>query len=216
MAVDAPPAFEPIDAAPMQEPIDVRKGRRTLSQSPAAVAARRRRAAKREGKGADVKRRKSPARRGGPKSLAPEIGALLTLINGAIIVSPLGTRPIEAIADPAVPPTRLGDELDAAEIAALASGIDAQCRRSPRFRKYVEMVLGAGSGGTLMTVVALIAARRAARHGMLPAEVDAMAGMVLAADVGALADLGDVQGEQGGQDDDTGETIPDRSESADE
>lgn len=214
MAIDAPPAFEPIDAAPMQEPIDTRKGgrgKRVLSQTPAAIAARNRRKERKQGRTSDLRATRGKGR--GPKSLAPEISAFLSLVNGVLIVSPLGTRPIEAITDVNVAPTRIGDELDAAEITALAAGIDAQCRRSPRFRKYVEMVLGAGSGGTLMTVIALIAARRAARHGMLPPDVDAMAGMILAADVGALAGLSD---DQPSQDETTGETIPDRDEAAPE
>lgn len=77
-----------------------------------------------------------------------------------------------------IPPLR-ADALDPTEIAALAKALDAQARQSPRFRKYLEAALTAGSGGQLFGVVALIGARRAARHGILPAEVDAVfAGML--------------------------------------
>lgn len=209
--IETPPAFEPIDARELQEPIPLDKGKRSLSTNPAAVRARELRAARKAGTAPDRKarRRKTATRARGPKSLAPEIGAFLALVNGIVIVSPLGTRPVEAITDPAITPERVGDELDAAEIGALASAIDAQCRRSPRFRKYVEGVLTAGSGGTLVTVLALIAARRAARHGLIPAHIDAMGGMILAADMGALADMVPTVSEPE-VDPDTGETAPDR------
>lgn len=127
-------------------------------------------------------RRPSPSRARGPKSLRPEIAALLTMANSILVMSPLGTRPLEAITDPTVEPTRVGDELDAGEINALASAIDAQCQRSPRFRKYVETVLGAGSGGALITTLAMIATRRAARHGIAPPMLDPMLGMILNGD----------------------------------
>lgn len=104
----------------------------------------------------------------GPKSLAPEIAAFLTMANMLVIMTPLGTRPVAAIYDPAVPLEHLGDELDDGEIKSLASALDAQCRRSPRFKKYVERVLGVGSGGALITVLGMIAARRLARHGVIP------------------------------------------------
>lgn len=209
-------AAPPFDAIPRgslaQDPLPIdRDGQRVLSQDPINVKARAARAAKTVG-GSVRRRRKPTVRRAGPKSLAPEIGAFLSLVNGLVIVSPLGTRPVEAIADPNITPDRIGDELDAAEITALASALDAQCRRSPRFRKYVESVLGAGSGGTLVTVIALIAARRAARHGMLPAHIDPMAGMILSADVGALASMVPTPGTDE-PDPDTGEIAPDRNAS---
>lgn len=205
--LDTRPAFTPIDAKPLQDPIplDGKKGKRPLSDNPAARRAREYRARKAEG----AKPKRKPSRRPSTRSLAPEIGAVLALVNGMVIASPLGTRPIEAITDPNVQPTRIGDELDAAEIAALSSAIDAQCRRSPRFRRIIEGMLGTASGGTLVTVIALIAARRAARHGMLPANVDLMAGMVLQADVEAIANASKVQPDTT-PDPVTGETAPDR------
>lgn len=126
--------------------------------------------------------RSTSTRTRGPKSLRPEIGALLTMANSVIVMSPLGTRPLEAMTDPNVEPTRVGDELDAGEISALASAIDAQCQRSPRFRKYVEAMLGAGSGGALITTLAMIATRRASRHGIAPPMLDPMLGMILNGD----------------------------------
>lgn len=114
------------------------------------------------------------------RSLASEIAGMLTLVNSLLIMSPLGTRPFEAIDDPTVTPTKLGDELDAAEIGALAGAIDAQARRSPRFRKMIEGMLTAGAGGQLVGVVALIAVRRAARHGIAPPMLDPMLGGMIA------------------------------------
>lgn len=129
-------------------------------------------------------KRRTPARgtasrARGPKSLRPEIAALLTMVNSVVVMSPLGTRPLAAMTDPSVEPERLGDELDAGEINALASAIDAQCQRSPRFRKVIEQMLGVGSGGALITTLAMIATRRAARHGIAPPMLDPMLGMIL-------------------------------------
>jgi hypothetical protein len=115
-------------------------------------------------------------------SLKTEIAAFLTLTNTLVIMSPLGTRPVAAIHDPAVDVERRGDELDEPEINALAGALDAQCRRSPRFRKYVESVLTVGAGGQLVTVLGIIATRRAARHNVIPGGVplDFALGMMIA------------------------------------
>jgi hypothetical protein len=104
------------------------------------------------------------------------------MVNALLIMSPLGTRPLAAITEPDVIPEKVGDELDGGEIAALASSLDAQCRRSPRFRKWVEGFLTAGSGGTLIAVVGMIATRRAARHGLIPngEVVDMQLGTIMA------------------------------------
>jgi hypothetical protein len=152
-------------------------------------------------------RKPSGRRPSGPKSLRAEIGAFLMMANSLVIMSPIGTRPVEAITDPNVMPERIGDELDAAEIDALAGALDAQCRRSPRFRKYVESVLGAGSGGALVTVLGIIAARRASRHGIAPPMLDPMLGMMLAGDgISALTDMPPAPDRS--PDPDTGETPP--------
>lgn len=121
-----------------------------------------------------------PATPRGPRSLAPEIAGMLTLANSLLIMSPLGTRPVEAMTDPTIVPDRVGDELDDAEIGALAAAIDAQARRSPRFRKMLEGMLTASAGGQLVGVIGIIAARRAARHGLAPAYVDPLLGGMLA------------------------------------
>lgn len=156
-------------------------------------------------------RKPSQSRARGPRSLRPEIGAFLTLTNSLVLMSPIGTRPIEATINPAVEPTRIGDELDEAEIKALASAIDAQCQRSPRFRKYVERVLTAGAGGQLLSVLGIIATRRAARHGLAPAMLDPMLGMMLAGD--GIDALGDMKppAEPDERTVVTGEQTPDRS-----
>jgi hypothetical protein len=121
------------------------------------------------------------------RSLRPQIGAFLTMVNSAVLMSPLGTRPMAASYDPKVEPEKLGDELDAAEIDALAGAIDMQCQRSPRFRKYIERMLTAGSGGQLFTVLGIIAARRAARHGIIPQPLDFTLGMALTGSAEAFA-----------------------------
>lgn len=173
----------PLSAIP-QEPLP--KARRTPGRKPATDPITGERLHKPRPPGG-AKRRAAPARgtasrARGPKSLRPEIAALLTMVNSVVVMSPLGTRPIEAITDPTVELSRLGDELDAGEITALASAIDAQCQRSPRFRKYVESMLGVGSGGALITTLAMIAARRASRHGIAPPMLDPMLGMILNGD----------------------------------
>jgi hypothetical protein len=76
------------------------------------------------------------------------------------------------------------DALDSVEIDALAISIDDQCKRSPRFRQYVLQALKVQSATSLIAVVGMIGARRAARHGMIPApmaaQVDAGVGVALA------------------------------------
>jgi hypothetical protein len=78
-----------------------------------------------------------------------------------------------------IPPLAV-DALSQDEITALARAIDQQCRQSPRFRKYVEAMLATGSGAGLIGVVIMIGARRAARHGMLPPDMDGLLGTMIA------------------------------------
>jgi hypothetical protein len=108
-----------------------------------------------------------------PRSLETQIGGLLTTVNVVVMM---------------VPPIR-EDALDVAEITALAKAMDAQAQQSPRFRKYVEAMLAAGSGGQLFGVMAIIAARRAARHGLAPAEIDPMLGAMLAGNTEAIGTM---------------------------
>lgn len=204
--MSAEPLFETIeDRIAAQDPIPTPKRRGRPPKIDPLTGERATPARKRGPRKPSAPTRKRAPR--GPRSLRPEIGAALTMLNAVLIVSPLGTRPVEAIGDPAIMPERIGDELDAAEIDALASAIDAQCKRSPRFRAYVESVLTVGSGGTLLTVLAIIAARRAARHGILPAQVDMIGGMALSSDIGALANIEPVPPSTA-PDPDTGETPP--------
>ena len=98
------------------------------------------------------------------RSLKAEIAAQLVMINFVLVM---------------IPPLRQ-DQLDPVEIEALASSIDDQCKKSPRFRKAVEGALMAGSGAGLIGILAIIGARRAARHGYIPAEADQMLGNLLA------------------------------------
>lgn len=125
-------------------------------------------------------RRSAPARKPSTRSLKPEIAAFLTLANQLVLMSPLGTRPFAATVDPNVVPEKIGDELDAAEIAALSAALDAQAMRSPRFRKYLERALGVGASGQLFGVIGIIATRRASRHGIVPPMLDPILGAQLA------------------------------------
>lgn len=96
-------------------------------------------------------------------SLRTRVGGMLTFVNMFVMVTPIR-----------------GDALDPIEIDALAKAIDEQCKQSPRFRKYVESMLSAGSGGQLLGVCIVIGARRAARHGVLPPDMDGYLGGMLA------------------------------------
>lgn len=104
-----------------------------------------------------------PPRAPSTTSLRIRIGGMLVFVNVFVQMSPLK-----------------GDALDVVEIEALAKAIDEQCKQSPRFRKYVEAMLSAGSGGQLLGVCLIIGARRASRHGALPADVDMALGGMLA------------------------------------
>jgi hypothetical protein len=85
-------------------------------------------------------------------SLEKEIGGLLVMIN----------LPLQMV------PALQRDALDTVEITALAKGLDAECQVNPRFRKYVEQLLKVQGGTSLIAVVAMIAARRAVRHDIIP------------------------------------------------
>lgn len=120
---------------------------------------------------------KAPKRRGRPprdpnaprrprssRSLKPQIAATLTMLN---------------VLPATFPPTR-NDALDTIEIDALATALDEQAKTSPQLRKMLEGFLSVTSGGQLIGVVAIIAARRAARHGLAPVEMDRQLGNMLA------------------------------------
>jgi hypothetical protein len=98
------------------------------------------------------------------RSLETQIGATLSVVNLMLL---------------SIPRIR-EDALDSTEIIALAKSIDLQCKTSPRFRRYIESALSAGSGAGLLGVCMLIAARRAARHDMIPRDFDAAFGSLLA------------------------------------
>lgn len=103
------------------------------------------------------------------RSLKSEIAGLLMTINFVLLMIPPLSR----------------DKLDMVEIDALAEQIDEECRQSAKFRKAVETALSAGSGAGLFGLIAIIGARRAARHGLIPAEADQELGNLLARGVNA-------------------------------
>ena len=112
----------------------------------------------------------APRRRRG--SLKDPIGGMLVMLNLPVqMLSPV-------------------DALDVAELDALATALDEQCKISPRFRRYVESMLGVASGGQLIAVAGMIGTRRLARHGFLgpiAEQVDTTLGNQLAAMTGEPA-----------------------------
>jgi hypothetical protein len=101
------------------------------------------------------------------KSLEPQIRATLVMFNMALLVVP----PLQA------------DALDEAELFALAKALDLQAKQSPRFRRALEAALTATSGAGLVSIVAIIGARRAARHGAFGPQgtmIDAALGGIVA------------------------------------
>lgn len=130
---------------------------RPVTQEPIETAPKRNGASPRAAKPASTPR---PSTR----SLETQIGATLTVMNLMLL---------------SVPRIR-EDALDMSEIQALAKSIDLQCKTSPRFRRYVEAALGAGSGAGLLGVLLLIGARRAARHDIIPRDFDGAFGSLLA------------------------------------
>jgi len=102
------------------------------------------------------------------RNLKNQIGSLLVTVNMGLLI---------------VPSMRLM-ALDANEIEALASAIEAQAKTSPRFKRYLETALAATAGGQLLGVAAIIGARRAARLGFFGEEqgafVDASLGQLIA------------------------------------
>lgn len=117
-------------------------------------------------------RGESSPRRSRRGSLKEPIGGMLVMVNLPVqMFSPM-------------------DALDTAELDALATALDEQAKISPRFRKYVESMLGVASGGQLLAVVGMIGIRRAARHGFLGPNgetVDTTIGSQLAAMTGEKA-----------------------------
>lgn len=87
-------------------------------------------------------------------SLKAEIGGLIMSLNVLIMM---------------VPPIS-NDRLDIVEMEALAEALDDQCKRSDRFRKMMENALAGSAGASLLGVVGIISARRAARHRLIGGE----------------------------------------------
>ncbi len=158
--LDAP---EDATSASSDTPPKRRRGRPTNAEL-AERAARGEKPSKAVSRAPTRSQRKERAPRRVPASLEIRLGAFISQINIFIW---------------ALPQTRK-DALDPAEVKALASALDQQCRQSPRFRKYIEAMLVAGSGAQLGMVILMIGARRAARHGMVPVEFDDMLGAQIA------------------------------------
>lgn len=117
----------------------------------------------------------SPVRRGtrGPAVTEDAVGGLLFMFN--IPLSVFG-------------PTR-NDALDPVEITVLSKGIVEQCKSSPAFKRYVQMALKMSGATGVITPLAFIIGRRAARHGLLPggAEADAQMGKMIGVLAGTVS-----------------------------
>jgi hypothetical protein len=115
------------------------------------------------------RRGRPPGSKNRPRgSLKTEIGGTLTMLNMAVQLSPFAS-----------------DALDVIEIEALANALDEQAKQSPTFYRYISYVVKTVSGGgSLVGVCAMIGARRAARHGILPIEYDMQIGNLMALSMG--------------------------------
>lgn len=77
------------------------------------------------------------------------------------------------------------DALDPMEIMLLSEALDDAARADARLHKYLTtIVVSGGSMANLVMVGAMIAGRRLARHGLVPADVDDGLGTLLAAKAG--------------------------------
>lgn len=103
----------------------------------------------------EAPRRTTSKPRSKPRASAPRPStrSLRTEIDGFVAF----TNSILAIVAPR-------DALDPIELAALVHAIDEETKTNPRFRRGLEALLSVTSGGSLMMVVAIIAARRVGRH----------------------------------------------------
>lgn len=107
---------------------------------------------------------KSPSRP--PPNLEKKIAAQLVSINFILL---------------ALPMTR-NDALSTAEIEALAKAINHQAQQSNYFRKAVEGALAVSSAGELLSVIMMIAVKRASNHGYIPEAYSEMATMLMLPD----------------------------------
>lgn len=103
------------------------------------------------------------------RSLEREIGEALVVAN--IFASPFLRE----------------DALDDAEIFALAKAMNEQAKKSARFRRLVEGALNVTGAGGLIGVIAMIAGRRFARHGVIPPVWDLQLGMMLRIQAGQIS-----------------------------
>lgn len=99
-------------------------------------------------------RDKPAARKPAARSIEQDIAALLIQAN--IMLAPI-------LKD---------DVMDDVEILSLAKAIDEQAKTSPRFRAALQRMFTMMGGTGLVGVVVVIAARRAARHGLIGREWD--------------------------------------------
>lgn len=124
-----------------------------------------------------------------PKSLESEIGGLLTVMNFGFFFLP---QPWQ------------GDALDSAEIEVLAKTINSAAMDNPIIYKYLSWAFsGGGSTINLIMVAGIIVGKRAARHGVIPADYEAGLTMMLGRLGASEAAVKDSLGEAEDRDNDT-------------
>jgi hypothetical protein len=77
-----------------------------------------------------------------------------------------------------------GDALDDMEIHALAVSLNAYAQANATAYKYLDSILVQGGASfNLLLTIGIIAGRRAARHGVIPEDMDAQLGGLLASGI---------------------------------
>jgi len=107
-------------------------------------------------------------------SLKTKIGAMLQLFNMTFFFMPDAFK---------------GDALDMAEIEALSEALDKQAQKSDFVYKTLDMVISGGDSAQLLWVVGIIVARRAARHGLVPKEIDDASSFLINMDPAMLGEM---------------------------
>lgn len=131
-----------------------------LDHQPSVQAVQDSVAPKRRGRPPGSKNRSTLERQAKNSSLEKQIGGFLVTINAPLMMIPALQR----------------DALDPVEIEALAKAIDQECQQNARFRKYVETALKGMGATNLVGVVALVMARRAVRHNVIPINPESIPG----------------------------------------
>jgi hypothetical protein len=104
-------------------------------------------------------------------SLETRIAQQLMSINMIILLLPIGDME-----------KRQKDALSVEEIKALAHALNSQAQASNTFKKLIEGALAVSSSGELITVMAMIVARRAINHNLIPEQYSGLVEMMVLTD----------------------------------